>query len=555
VPYFLRRILQTAPEPFLLSSSRRRFLQQASALGLLHGASRAFSQMNMAPMQMGQKQPARSIVPNSKSNMLHTLELTPFVDPLPLPQIAHPTIHNGKRTLTVTMQEIHAKVHRDVPPTRMWSYGPTALAQLIEARSNEPLEITWVNHLPAKHFLPIDHSLHGCGRDIPDVRAVAHLHGAKVPSKDDGYPEDWFPSGKSRTCHYPLEQEAATLWYHDHAMGLNRLNSYAGLFGMFLLRDNFEDSLNLPSGKYEVPLLLYDRDFTTSGQLLYDTSGDPEHPWIPEFSADGILINGKIRPFFEVEPRLYRFRLLNTANSRFFNLALSNGQSFLQIGSDQGFLSAPADLKLVSLAPAERADVLIDFSLSAGQTLHLRTGALDILEFRVARQSAPHQTFSTPKTLRPIERTPASAAIKTRTITLHEYKDKYGMSMVMLLNRKHWHEPTTEFPKLNSTEIWEFVNLTEDTHPMHIHLVRFQILDRRSFDPDEYLRSGKIRFTAPAVLPEAHELGWKDTVQCPDGTITRVIIRFEGYPGKYLYHCHILEHEANDMMRPFEVIA
>jgi spore coat protein A len=515
--------------------------------------------MNMAPMQMGQKQPVHPNATNSKSLMLHTLELTPFVDPLPLPQVAHPTLHNGKHSLTVTMQEIHAKVHRDVPPTRMWSYSPTALAPLIEARSNEPLEITWVNNLPSKHFLPIDHSLHGCSKDIPDVRTVAHLHGAKVPSKDDGYPEDWFPSGKSRTCRYPLEQEAATLWYHDHAMGLNRLNSYAGLFGMFLLRDKFEDSLNLPSGKYEVPLVLYDRDFTTSGQLLYDTSGDSEHPWIPEFSADGILINGKIRPFFEVEPRLYRFRLLNTANSRFFNLALSNGQSFtppmIQIGSDQGFLSTPADLKLVSLAPAERADILIDFSQSAGQTLHLRTGAFDIMEFRVARQSASQQAVSIPKTLRPIQRIPESTAIKTRTITLHEYKDKYGMSMVMLLNRKHWHEPTTEFPKLNSTEIWEFVNLTEDTHPMHMHLVRFQILDRRSFDPDEYLRTNKPRFTAPAIPPEAHELGWKDTVQCPDGMITRIIVRFEGYPGKYLYHCHILEHEANDMMRPFEVIA
>jgi len=505
-------------------------------------------------MQMGQKQPVHSIVPGSKSNMLHTLELPPFVDPLPLPEVARPVVRSGRRTLNVTMREIHVKVHRDVPLTRMWSYGSTAVGPLIEARSNEPLEITWVNNLPVKHFLPIDHSLHGCGTDIPEVRTVAHLHGAKVPSEDDGYPEDWFSSGCSRTCHYPLEQDAATLWYHDHAMGLNRLNAYAGLFGMFLLRDKFEDSLNLPSGRYEVPLLLYDRDFTTSGQLLYDTSGDPEHPWIPEFSADGILINGKIRPFFEVEPRLYRFRLLNTANSRFFNLALSDGRSFVQIGSDQGFLSAPTDLKLVSLAPAERADVLIDFSRSSGQTLHLRTGALDILEFRVAKQSASGQSVSIPKTLRPIERIPESAAIKTRAITLHEYKDKYGMSMVMLLNRKHWHEPATEFPKLNSTEIWEFVNLTEDTHPMHLHLVRFQILDRRSFDPDEYLRSGKVRFTAAAVAPEAHELGWKDTVQCPDGTITRVIIRFEGYPGKYLYHCHILEHEANDMMRPFEVI-
>jgi spore coat protein A len=538
----------------LLPSSRRRFLQQASALGLLYNSARVFSQMKMAQMQMGQKQPVPSNAPN-KSLMLHTLELTPFVDPLPLPQITRPTLHNGKRTLTVSMQEIHAKVHRDVPMTRMWSYGPTALAPLIEARSSEPLEITWVNNLPTRHFLPIDHSLHGCGADVPDVRTVAHLHGAKVPSKDDGYPEDWFPSGKSRTCRYPLEQEAATLWYHDHAMGLNRLNTYAGLFGMFLIRDKFEESLHLPTGKYEVPLLFYDRDFTTDGQLFYNTSGDPEHPWIPEFSADGILINGKIRPFLEVEPRLYRFRLVNTANSRFFNLVLSNGQPFTQIGSDQGFLSAPVDLKLVSLAPAERADVLIDFSQSAGQTLHFRTGAFDILELRVARQSPSPQAFSIPKILRTVPRVAESTATKTRTITLHEYKDKYGMSMVMLLNRKRWHEPTTEFPKLDSTEIWEFVNLTEDTHPMHLHLVRFQILDRRPFDTEYYLRNQKIRFTADATPPDTHELGWKDTVQCPDSTVTRIIVRFEGYPGKYLYHCHILEHEANDMMRPFEVIA
>jgi len=127
--------------------------------------------------------------------------------------------------------------------------------------------------------------------------------------------------------------------------------------------------------------------------------------------------------------------------------------------------------------------------------------------------------------------------------------------MVMLLNRKHWHEPVTETPKLNSTEIWEFVNLTEDTHPMHMHLVRFQILDRRSFDTFDYLMYKKLRFTAAATPPAANESGWKDTVQCPKGVITRVLIRFEGYSGKYLYHCHILEHEANDMMRPFEVIA
>ena len=171
----------------------------------------------------------------------------------------------------------------------MWSYrGPSAVAPLIEARAGEAMQIRWVNNLPAKHFLPIDHSLHGCGKGVPEVRAIAHLHGAKVRSEDDGYPEDWFVQGKSRTCTYPLEQEAATLWYHDHAMGINRLNTYAGLFGMFLLRDGVEDSLKLPSGKYEVPLMFYDRNFAADGQIFYDVSGDPESPWIPEFSADGI---------------------------------------------------------------------------------------------------------------------------------------------------------------------------------------------------------------------------------------------------------------------------
>jgi spore coat protein A len=514
--------------------------------------------MHMAGMQNPQQMPVAPSPnpPHIGPPMLHTLALAPFVDALPLPQVIRPTLQNGHHSFTITMQEIHAKIHRDVPSTRMWSYGSSALAPLIEARSGEPLQIHWVNNLPTKHFLPIDHSLHGCGPGVPDVRNIAHLHGAKTASKDDGYPEDWFTPGHSRTCTYPLEQEATALWYHDHAMGINRINTYAGLFGMFLLRDHVEDGLHLPSGKYEVPLILYDRDFAADGQLFYDVSGDPKSPWIPEFSADGILINGKIRPYFEVEPRLYRFRLLNTANSRFFILSLSNGQQLTQIGTDQGLLAAPVELHRLVLGCAERADILIDFTQSAGQTLHLRTGAFDILELRVAKQTTtPSTATSIPKSLRHIERIPESSATKTRTLTLHEYQDEAARPMVMLINRKHWHEPVTETPKLNSTEIWEFVNLTEDTHPMHLHLVRFQILDRRPFDTTDYLLNKKLRFTAPAAPPDPNELGWKDTVQCPTGMITRIIVRFEGYPGKYLYHCHILEHEANDMMRPFEVIA
>jgi len=483
--------------------------------------------------------------------------LTPFVDELPLPERAQPVSRLHPHKLRIAMREIHAKVHRDVPATRLWSYGPTALGPVIEARAGQPLEVEWVNNLPTQHFLPVDHSLHGCGRDVPEVRTVAHVHGAKVPTKDDGYPEDWFVPGQSRTSHYPNQQDAATLWYHDHAMGINRLSAYAGLFGFYLIRDQVEDGLDLPSGKYEIPLQIYDRQFTVDGQLFYPDSGIPDHPWVPEFGGSCILLNGKMRPFLEVEPRMYRFRILNTANSSFFSLSLTDRRAFHQIGSDQGLLAAPVELQSVFLAPAERADVLIDFSQSAGKHVHLINGALEILEFRVAPMpgQAMAKTNSIPPVLRAVDRMPESAAINTRTITFNETLDGMGNSMLMLLNRKHWHEPVTETPRLNSTEIWEFVNLTEDTHPMHLHLVRFQVLDRRLFDVFAYRNNQGLHYLAPAVTPPANEQGWKDVVQCLPGMITRIIVRFEGYTGKYLYHCHILEHEANDMMRPFEVIS
>jgi spore coat protein A len=542
-----------------LPPSRRNFIQKAAAFGLLSRTHVGLaSQMQHDPMA-GMSSPIRSGSADNALRMLHSLELTPFVDALPLPSRAEPI---APHKLRIAMREVHAKVHRDLPPTRFWVYtdsvssvenGP-AIAPLIEAHAQQPLDIEWVNQLPHQHFLPIDHSLHGCGRDVPDVRAIVHVHGASVPSKDDGHPDDWFVPGQSLACHYPLEQDSAGLWFHDHAMGLNRLNVYAGLFGMFLLRDKHEASLNLPSGKYELPLVLYDRNFTADGQLFYPTSGDPEHPWVSEFAGDAILINGKVRPYLEVEPRLYRFRLVNAANSRFFRLALSNQQPFHQIGSDQGLLTAPVELTNLTFAPGERLDLLIDFSHAAGQTIHLRNGGFDILQLRVASNQAA-KAISVPAKLRVIDRIPESTAVRTRTITLNEYQDKVGNSMEMLLNRKHWHEPVTERPRLNSTEIWEFVNLTEDVHPMHLHLVRFQVLDRRVFDTFAYIMHKEVKFVSPAQPPAANELGWKDVVQCPPGVITRIIVPFEGYTGSYLYHCHILEHEANDMMRPFEVIA
>jgi spore coat protein A len=534
------------------------------ALAALRGAQQGMPGMSMAPQpsraSSGAARPAQAL-----PMMLRSLELAPFVDVLPLPQRSVPGAHD---TVRVTMREIHAKVHRDVPPTRMWSYGETALGPLIEGRSGQALRVEWVNRLPVKHFLPVDFSLHGCGRELPEVRAVVHLHGARTATKDDGYPDDWNVPGESRTCHYPLEQESATLWYHDHAMGLNRLNIYAGLMGMVLVRDEREDSLHLPRGQFEIPLMLYDRNFSADGQLYYPTSGDPDHPWVSEFNGDAILVNGKIRPYVEVEPRLYRLRVLNGANSRFFALSMAGGQVFHQIGSDQGLLSAPVAVKNLNLAPAERVDLLIDFSDAAGQRRHLNNGALGIVEFRVAEKklrSGPvggaEEAGDTllpvrfPAAFKPVVRMEESAATVTRRITLDEQLDGVGNSMLMVMNRKRWMEPVTERPRLNATEIWEFVNLTEDTHPLHLHLVRFQLLDRRVFDVFAYRNAKGLRYLAPALQPEPNELGWKDTVQCPPGMITRIITRFEGFTGKYLYHCHILEHESNDMMRPFEVIA
>jgi len=217
-------------------------------------------------------------------------------------------------------------------------------------------------------------------------------------------------------------------------------------------------------------------------------------------------------------------------------------------------LEHPATVASMLLAPAERVDILVDFSRSAGKHIQLLNGVVGILQFRV-RTATPGRPAIIPTALRPASPLPESSAVLTRTIALEEADDKIQNPMVMLLNRKRWHEPISERPRLNTTEIWEFVNLTEDTHPMHLHLVRFQVLDRRVLDVFQYNIYKKLKFLAAATLPEPHESGWKDVVQCPPGMITRIIVSFEGYPGKYLYHCHVLEHEANDMMRPFEVVA
>ena len=525
----------------------------AGAVGLLPISWRAFAASMAMPMRAGSHQAlCKHAVADqtSEPRLLDPTKLTPFVDPLPLPPVLRA---KAGAPLHIAMRESERRLHRDLPLTRLWTYGGCMPGPTIEARSGETVRVDWGNQLPGKHFLPIDHRICGAEADQPEVRTVVHVHGARVPAADDGFPTDWFVPGQSRRQVYPNQQDAATLWYHDHTMGIERLNLYAGMFGMYLLRDEHELSLGLPTGEYELPLVLCDRLLTEDGQLYYPVSGVSDAPWVPEVFGNAMLVNGALLPRLEVQARRYRFRVLNAANGRFFRLSLRGQRPFLQIGSDQGLLAAPVTQTSLFLGPGERADLVIDFAALAGTDIELMNDTLPLMRFSVAPGKV-RDASQVPAVLRDVPRTPETQAVRTRVLTIDEYADCVSEPMLMLLDGKRWHDPVSEKPRLGSTEIWSLVNLTQDTHPIHLHLVRFQILDRRPFDVDEYLDSKTLRYTGPAQPPPPHEAGWKDTAQVYPGMVTRYIIRFEGYAGRYVWHCHLLEHASNEMMRPFEVV-
>ncbi|MGO9603682.1 MAG: multicopper oxidase family protein [Candidatus Binataceae bacterium] len=488
-------------------------------------------------------------------------QLAKFVDPLPIPSVLQPAgmradPENPKQMLPcyrMEMAQFLDRVHRDLKPARLWGYNGSSPGPVLEAQSGKGFLVEWHNRLPLTHLLRLDPSIHGAERSHPAVRNVVHVHGAKVPPDSDGYPEAWFVPGKSAVYHYPNRQDATTLWYHDHALGITRLNVYAGLYGMFIIRDEHERSLNLPSGKYEIPLTICDRAFNFASQLEYMRFHNlPYARWVPEFHGNAILLNGRIFPYLDVDPRKYRLRIVNVANSSFFNLSLGDGAPFFQIGSDQGLLREPIAQKSVMLAPAERADLIIDFSRYRGKQLALRNGDTEIMQFRVATTGGP-ESSALPQKLREIPRLPPAHAVRTRVLTLDEYFSRTGSTMLTLLNGTRWSAPITENPVINTTEIWSLVNLTQDTHPIHIHLIRFQVLDRRPFDVAIYKKSKALKFSGPPEQPEPNLRGWKDTVCVPPGMVVRIIMKFEGFTGRYVWHCHILEHEDNEMMRPYDV--
>ena len=439
------------------------------------------------------------------------------------------------------------------------------------------------------------------------VPIVTHLHGGENHPQFDGTPLQWFTKGGQKGPHYITdtytyynEQRASMVWYHDHALGNTRTNVYAGLAGLYFIRDaqdtgKPENPLRLPAAPYEIPLVLQDKTFKADGSLFYPTQGVTSyHPeWVPEFFGDVAVVNAKIVPFLDVEPRRYRLRMVNGSQARFYNLKFTNTkngklQTFHQIGTDGGLLRAPVAMTSLLLAPGERADVIVDFAGLAGAQIQLKNDAkapypmgrggqvVQLMAFNVTNPLNGTDT-TTPAAnlaLPALPRLPAPA--NTRVQHLSETLDPISGNPInlnvedapYLSETTHLPDVTTK-PKANDVEDWLLVNTTADTHPIHLHLVTFEVIDRRPFNVAAYdPKSQAITYTGPAVPAPANENGRKDTVKAHPGQVTRIRARFElpdegdivlpqnvGVTNpQYVWHCHILEHEENDMMRAFEVV-
>jgi spore coat protein A, manganese oxidase len=503
-----------------------------------------------------------------------------FSTPLPIIPKARPVSANAYR---ITAKPGVAQIHPALGQTTVWGYddgsgrGVRSPGYTIEVQKGTATNVTYVNGLPRDHMF---------ASTVPDymhagsaVRMNTHLHGGYVAGSSDGNPYA-----------YPNQQSSTLLWYHDHADQITRLNVYAGLVGLYIIRDAADtgaetNGLGVPGGAYEIPLIFSDKLFDSSGQLFYS----PDSTWIPEFFGDTPLVNGSAQPFLNVEPRMYRFRILNASNARFYNLDIQGGPDFFQIGSDGGLFAKPVAVKQLLMLPAERADVVVDFSAYAGKTLVLGNDPLpadvsspaprmsNLMQIRVGTTVTKPGPKRIPSSL-PGSMPALGAPSLVRRITLEEVEDPVtGEPVYGSLNGRKFDDVrgVQEQPKLGTTEEWLLVNTTEDTHPIHLHLVQFQIMDRRPYDataykaaldqarannPDAANPDPTPYYSGSPVLPDGNERGWKDTVRANPGQVTRLRAKWTlptgaTAPQKYVFHCHILEHEDNSMMRPLQVIA
>jgi len=562
----------------------------------------------------------------------------------------------------------------------------------IETRWRVPVRVKWINQLvDAKgnylpHLLPVDPTLHWAnppggttGRDTRPtfsatpgpytgpVPIVTHVHGAiGVGDESDGYAEAWFlpalapsklPPGYategtwydffrkkalqkfgvawepgSATCQYPNDWRASTSWYHDHTLGITRLNVYAGPAGFWILRggpDGDDAVIDIRSGKpavlpgpapqfgdapgkpyYEIPIVIQDRSFNTDGSLFYPDrrvlAAGIEKPyiphtdlspiWNPEFFGNAMVVNGKTWPFLDVERRRYRFRLLNGCDGRFLVLKFDHpGVQVWQIGNEVGFLAAPVPLKdfppdgaadgraKLLIGPAERADIIVDFTdVPAGIAIALLNIGPDepfggfpvppanpgttgqVMQFRVGAArgrdtTTPPRFLVLPAITPLIGGTARPLALLEEMSTHPSFPHLPAATLLGTIEggvavKRMWMDPVTEDPPVGVTEVWEFYNFTVDAHPMHVHEVAFQVVNRERLVLDPATREPVQPVQRSGVVrpPEPWERGFKDTVIAYPGEVTRIRARFT-VPGQFVWHCHIVGHEDNEMMRPFRI--
>ncbi|WP_413250443.1 multicopper oxidase family protein [Sinomonas flava] len=546
--------------------------------------------------------------------------LTRFTEPLAVPELLD---LRGGGLGELWMRNAEHSFHTALGPTRTFAYQSTTgastyLGPVIVAQRGTPLTLRVHNDLGAdgqRHPLAdaIDRDLVPEGSDDADApRASVHLHGGNTEPGSDGGPTEAFLPGHAHDYHYANLQDAAGLWYHDHALGITRLNVYAGLASGYLRHApgtgiDTGDGAHLPAGDFEVPLILQDRMFNADGSFAYPGNPDLGRPWAPEFFGDVATVNGTAWPTLDVARGHYRFRVYNGSNARFYLLRLaaaSGSLPFLQIGTDGGLLGAPVPLTKLLLGPGERADLVVDFSaLPAGSLVRLTNGArapyptgpravrrggsplADIMQFRAT--GAVGHAAPPPASLRatPITSLSDFTPKKIRPMALVEVQNAQGVPLTALINNRRFGAAPTEVAR-DTLERWEIVNTTGDAHPIHLHFVQFQVLDRQKVRSDAYLAAcgfldpstglvvpeqGEAKDVGPFLYgqtspPAPHEQGWKDTVVAMPGEVTRIIVPFgagavpdkplaigSSFTGTYVWHCHILEHEDNDMMQSFSI--
>jgi spore coat protein A len=524
--------------------------------------------------------------------------LRPFLEPLPV--LGHGLVVAAPVApdrYSFTLREIRRQLHPDLPPTPVWSYDDgSGLAgqagsygMLIVAATGTPVRVSFTHRLPETYpsWIPVDTRLTPMGNQ---VRVMTHLHGGFVAAADDGSPAltpHGLGPGQTQTVLYPNaapQQSARLMWFHDHAMGATRLNVFAGLAGGYVLRDSFDtgtepNPVGIPGGAYEVPLVIQDRQFNPDGTFRYPTSTIAGVTWVGEYFGDVMLVNGKVWPYLNVEPRMYRFRILNGCNARIMSLRFGRAPVW-QIGAEGSMWDRPVRMSRLNMTPAERADVIVDFRGLAGRALTLTNSMplapistpapplRPVLKIRVGRKVTERGPTRVPARLLGGRAAHLRAPDCTRYISLNEI-DSDQASWYLNLNGARFGD-AVERSCAGTVEDWVFVNTTDDTHPMHTHLFTYQVIGRTPFDAGAYVEAnagpngvpGGIDptpwATGPMEPPTPDERGFKDTAKANPGYFTTVRAKIElpagvTAPQAYVYHCHMVEHEDNDMMQPFVV--